>query len=92
MLAFLALVFILLNALPAPKTVAVWSACSSCKYKRKKSNVFVLACPERERPRFLYINSPPCPRQHLYEGCRVIESQSDPAFFKREELPEGITE
>jgi len=89
-ISILALIFIFLNRLPESKIVTVWSKCSTCKYKRKESNTFVLACPKYEAPRFIYFRSPLCPQQNKYAGCQIIENQSDPAFIHRDNLLENI--
>ena len=86
MVATLTMVYILLNRLPEPKTEIVWSKCSSCKYNCRKSNVFVLACPMYEKPRWNQLKSPPCPRQQAFEGCNILLNQSNPAIFKREDI------
>jgi hypothetical protein len=91
-LAILTLIFVLLNRLPESKTITVWSKCASCKFKRRADNVFILACPKYETPRFFYFNMKPCPRQDGYDDCEFIENQSDPAFFNRDSLPENITD
>ena len=91
-LAILALICVLVSRLPESQTVTVWSKCSSCKYKHKEDNTFVLACPKYETPRFFYFDLKPCPRQSDYEDCSVIENQPDPAFFRRGSLPQNITD
>jgi len=88
-LSFLALSFFLLNLLPESKMVIVWSACLSCKYKRKRSNVFVLTCPKYEMPRFFYFRLPPCPCAS-YVDCNVVGNQSDPVLFRRDSLLQNI--
>jgi len=85
-LSVLALGYIFLSRLPEPKTVIVWSACSSCKYKCRKSSVFVLACPKHEEPGLFCFRSPSCPLQQSFDGCQIIENQSSPAIFNREYL------
>ena len=89
-LAVLALIFVLLNRLPESKIVTVWSKCQSCKYKRKESNVFILACPKHESPRWNQFRFPVCPRQNDFEAWEVIKNQSNPAFFHRDKLPENV--
>ena len=88
MVSLLALAFFLLSRLPEPKEIIVWSKCSSCKYKCNKSNVLVLACPKHEMPRLFDFKLPPCPRQHSFAGCDIIENQSSPAILRRDSLPE----
>ena len=88
-LSILTLAYILLSLLPGSKEVIVWSACSSCKYKRKESNVFVLACAKHEKPRWNQLKSPPCPCAS-HADCTVIENQSNPALFRRDNLSENI--
>jgi len=87
-LAVLALTFFLLNLLPEPKEVILWPKCAGCKYKRVESNVFVLACPKHEKPRWNQFRSPPCPRQDEYEEWEVIKNQSAPLLVRRDNLCE----
>ena len=58
-LAVLALIFYLVSRLPEQQT-AVWPKCQSCRYRRKESNVFVLACPKHETPRWNQFRFPAC--------------------------------
>ena len=83
-LAVLALTFFLLNLLPEPKTVILWSKCASCRYKRKESNVFVLACPKHEELRWNQFRTPLCPRQDEFEEWEVIKNQSSPLIVRRD--------
>ena len=91
-IALFALGLFLLSRLPESKTITIYSECSSCKYRRKKSNVFVLACRKHEKPRWYQFKTPPCPRQNDFEDWEVIKNQSDPAFFHEDNLPENIKE
>ena len=86
MLTVLALIFILLNRLPEPKSVMLWSKCQSCRYRRRETNVFVLACPKHEAVPWNQFRSPVCPRQNEYEEWEVIKYQSEPLIVRRDVL------
>ena len=90
-LAVLALIFFLVSRIPESNTAILWSKCQSCRYKRKESNIFVLACPKYDTPRWNQFRSPDCPRQNEYEEWEVIKNQSTPAFFHKDNLPRNIT-
>jgi len=90
LLALYALALILLSRLPESPNVIVWSKCSSCRYKRKKDNVFVLSCPKYEAPRWNQFRSPICPNHGCEEGCRCIAGLPNPSVFKRDDLPEDV--
>jgi len=91
-IVLMVLAYILFNRLPESPNVIVWSKCSSCRYKRKKRNVFVLACRRYEKPRWNQFSSPLCPAQGCKEGCKCIAGLQNPSVFKRDELPEEVDE
>jgi len=92
MLAVLALICYLVSRLPEPQTVILWSKCRSCRYKRKETNVIVLACPKHEEPRWNQFRFPACPRQDEYGEWEVIKNQSEPLIVRRDSLPGSIAE
>jgi len=87
--SILALAFYLLNLLPEPKKIIIWSKCFECKHKHRNYNVFVSSCPKYEKPKWNQLKSPPCPVTNN-EGCKVIYNLSSPAVLKREDVPEGM--
>lgn len=86
----LVLIFFLLSRLPEPKKIIVWSKCSSCKYKCKNKNLFVLKCSQYERPRWNQFRSPPCPIADNNKGCVIVQNRSNPSLFNREDVPDDM--
>ena len=86
--AVLVSIYLLLNLLPESKEVIVWSQCSSCAYRRKKDNVFVLACPKHRERRWNDFNMKICPQNNFCD-CQVDKSLRNPTVFSREDAPDN---
>ena len=83
------LTWFLLNLLPEPKEVIIWSQCFSCKYKKARNDTFVMLCRQYEKPRWNQFRKPDCPAQkNGYSGCTTLADQYNFAVFKRDEVPQ----